>query len=764
MDTSSTALTLSGLSGTLHTQFTDWLDRRKPQEEEMLRCYQDNMRIPRDNDTTETGISRAQKSKVFIGSTRGKIRSARAKIKDALFGAGQMPFDTKPSNEKLKEYADTVEAILENQFEEGNFKKTLTTGVDAICVYGTGFIFGPFVKKKTHTTVQPQQDANGLQQLQEVAVEYDCPYYEHGRTMDCYPDPEAEDVREGIGIYWASRKTPEFIRGLKGKDGYSDKALDRALIEKVTSSTSEGSDRLADSRVNLYRYTKEGRIWFLRYFGLVKRKELDQWRKDNDQPAIDYPDGTEDDEKTKVECVVIQAGGQVVKAELNPYKDKKRPVRRCVYEDVEHEMWGVGIAKNNDPHQRVTNAAFRLFIEGKAYALLKMFSADRGAFEVTEDFKLFPGKRFQMKPNLTPDQRKDAIIWHDTADVTEGWESLIALSEQFSDDDTGITKYTQGDDAKHLNDTATGISMIMNASSLPIKEVLSNIDEMWIEEMIEDLLDWDMENLEPETVKVLLGDKHAQNWATVKQYGKTNFMEWFATGSQTFMAKEVLMHKLQGFLTIVLSSEIAASKVDVTELLQQVWDAGQIGKESPVLSEEDLQKQSQGQQGQEIMQHAQQAIDGVKQQAQEAIQQANQQAKAAQEEAAKAGMENQMKELAHQQADLETQKKMAKLEGDLAAEKMAAKHLQDIVELEREMFRMKELVTAHDTKVAHDTEKSSITESTQQQTKEKSQTADAGNAAIAEALKALAAPRKKTATIKGESGRTWTLEGSEMLQ
>lgn len=762
MDTSSTALTLSGLSGTLHTQFTDWLDRRKPQEEEMLRCYQDNMRIPRDNDTTETGISRAQKSKVFIGSTRGKIRSARAKIKDALFGAGQMPFDTKPSNEKLKEYADTVEAILENQFEEGNFKKTLTTGVDAICVYGTGFIFGPFVKKKTHTTVQPQQDANGLQQLQEVAVEYDCPYYEHGRTMDCYPDPEAEDVREGIGIYWASRKTPEFIKGLKGKDGYSDKALDRALIEKVTSSTSEGSDRLADSRVNLYRYTKEGRIWFVRYFGLVKRKELDQWREDNSQSRAEYPEGTE--ENDLIECVIITAGGQVVKAELNPYKEKKRPVRRCVYEDVEHEMWGVGIAKNNDPHQRVTNAAFRLFIEGKAYALLKTFSADRGSFEVTEDFKMFPGKRFQMKPNLTPEQRQTALIWHDTNDVTEGWESLIALSEQFSDDDTGITKYTQGDDAKHLNDTAAGISMIMNASSLPIKEVLSNIDEMWIEEMIEDLLDWDMENLEPETVKVLLGEKHAQNWAAVKQYGKTNFMKWFATGSQTFMAKEVLMHKLQGFLTIVLGSEIAASKVDVTELLQQVWDAGQIGKESPVLSEEDLQKQSQGQQGQEIMQHAQQAIDGVKQQAQEAIQQANQQTKAAEEQAAKAGMENQLKEIAHQQADLETQKKIAKLEGDLAAEQMAAKHLQDIVELEREMFRMKELVTAHDTKVAHDTEKSAITEKSAETTQTKEKSADAGNAAIAEALALLAKPKKKTATIKGESGRIWTLEGSETLQ
>jgi hypothetical protein len=234
-------------------------------------------------------------------------------------------------------------------------------------------------------------------------------------------------------------------------------------------------------------------------------------------------------------------------------------VRRCVYEDVEHEMWGVGIPENNDPHQRVTNAAFRLFIEGKSFALLPICSVDRSKFEVTEDFKLFPGKRYMFKPGLTADERKEAIIWHTIPDVTQGWENVIAMSEKFSDDDTAITKYTQGDDADHLNKTAHGISMIMNAASLPLKEVLDNVDEMWIEEMVESLIDWNLEHLEPETVRVLLGDQHAMIWAQIKEYGKTNFMEWFATGSQTFVAKEILMNKLQGFLQIVLSSEDRAA-------------------------------------------------------------------------------------------------------------------------------------------------------------------------------------------------------------
>lgn len=615
MESGSYPSALSGLSGTLHKQFGDWLERRKPQEEEMLRAYQDNMRIARDDDTKDVGTSKAQKSKIFIGSTRSKIRSARAKIKDALFSGGAFPFDTKPSNEKLKAFADTVEEILSYQLEEGEARKVLSTGVGTLALYGTGFIFGPFVKTKNYTTVEPSEAG-----LKEVSQEYDCPYYEHARTMDVYPDPEAEDVRQGNGIYWASRKQPEFIKSLKGQPGYSGEAIDRAVQEKVSSYTDQGSDRTDSARMNLYRYTREGRVWFVRYFGLVTKRELAQWKAE----AGNAGEASSDDDE-RVEAIVIMAGGQVIKAEENPYKEKKRPVRRCVYEDVEHEMWGVGVAKNNDPHQRVTNAAFRLFIEGKAYALLKMCSVDRSKFELTEDFKFFPGKRFLMKPNLTPEERKEAIIWHDTQDVTEGWESVIALSEKFSDDDTAITKYTEGNDGDHLNKTATGISMIMNASSLPLKEVLSNIDEMWIEDMVESLLDWNMDHLEPETVRMLLGEKQAEIWRQVKEYGKTNFMEWFATGSQTFMAKEVLMHKLQGFLQIVAANEHLSQYVDLRELLQQVWDAGQMSKESPVFDEETLKKN----QGAGPQAEAMKAIQDIEHKAGELIRKAQDEAKEA---------------------------------------------------------------------------------------------------------------------------------------
>lgn len=579
-----------GLSVTLQSRFESWLQARKPQEEKFTDAYQDALRIPRADDTNGTGASRAQKSRLFVGSTRGKIRSARAKIKDSLFGAGRMPFDTNPTNEQLKAYADTVEEIVTFQLKDMGFRGMLGGAVNSLCTYGTSVLFGPFEREKEHVTVGLVPDqASGVPVLGENRFTYRAPYFEHGPTMDVYPDPEAADAQSGLGVYWSSWKQPHEVKSWRGAPGYNAEAIDYALTQEARSSSAEGSDLTTDLRANVYRFNTDGRIRVLRYFGRVDAEALAAWNGE------ELPEGHENGDT--VEAVVIMAGGVVVKADKSPYKCGHRPAYRCVYEEAEHEFWGVGIAENNDPHQRVVNAAFRLYIEGKAFALLKTFSADASKFEVGEDFKFYPGKRFKMKSGLTPDERKTALIWHDMIDVTQGWEHVIAMSEKFSDDDTGVTKYTQGTDADHLNKTATGISMIMNASSLPMKEVIQNIDEMWIEQAIEALIDWNMQHLEPEAVAVLLGKEHAQRWAEIQQFGKTSFMDWKATGSSTFMTKEILMQKLQGFLQLALASPLTAQEVDVRELLEQVWEAGEVGRESPVLDEQTSQQRKAQAQG-----------------------------------------------------------------------------------------------------------------------------------------------------------------------
>lgn len=562
----------AALATLLEGRLMEWEKSRKPQELKMLECYQDVMRIPRDDDTTGTGAARAKKAKsLFIGSTRNKVRAARAKINDALFGSGKFPFDTEPTNEKLAPFADVVEKILTEQLERMKFKALVKNGVNTLATYGTGFIFGPFVRQETLTETDVDT-SSGSAQIVESKYQFDFPYFELGNTLDVYPDPEARDIAAGLGAFWVTMESPHTVAAWKSDKRY--KNVEAALLNPGDSRAETGSDLAAQLRGNAEYWFKNDRIKVARFFGKVPKRVMS---------APDEGDATSDKVNDEmVDAIVVMAGGVVVKVDESPYGDKN-PTHRCVYEAVEHEMWGVGVGENNAPHQKVTNAAFRLFMEGKGMALLGTASVDRSKFLPTEDFRKYPGKVYQFKPGLNADERKEALIHHIEPDITGGWIDVIRMSEQFSDDDTGITKYTQGDDAKNLNKTASGISMIMSASSLPIKEVIQNIDEMWIEPVVECLIDWNLKYLEPETVQKIHGDEDAQLWAQIKQFGKSSFMDWQATGTSSFMQKEVLTNKLRAFSEFALSNPMTAEKIDVTELLQQTWDVMEIGKESPIL-------------------------------------------------------------------------------------------------------------------------------------------------------------------------------------
>ena len=597
----------SALASLLEGRLVDWEQARKPQELKMLECYQDVMRIARDEDTKGTGTAKAKKSSsLFIGSTRNKVRSARAKINDALFGNGLMPFDTEPTNEELAEYADAVEEILTEQFDRMGLKSLLKTGVNTLATYGTGFMFGPFVRKECLYETTADNSA-GFTQLVEQKYEFDHPYFDLANTLDVYPDPEARDIESCLGVFWATMESPHTIAAWKNDKAY--KNIDQALIGPGDLGQEPGSETAGKLRGNVEFWHKNERIKVARYFGKIPKSMLVETADENStESSID-----EAKEGDMVDAIVIMAGGVVVKVDESPYSGKSAAMR-CLYEAIEHEMWGVGVAENNQPHQKVTNAAFRLFMEGKGMALLGTSSVDRSKFLPTEDFKKFPGKVYQMKPGLSSEERNSAIIHNVEPDVTGGWLDVIRISEQFSDDDTGITKYTQGDDASHLNKTATGISMIMSASSLPIKEVIQNIDELWIEQIVERTIEWDLKFLEVETVKRIHGDEIAQKWQEIKQFGKTSFMEWKATGVSSFMQKEVLTNKIRAFSEFALSNPATASLIDARELLQQTWDVMEIGRESPIIEDDKAgqlppQVQQQMQQMQEQIQQMSQALD-----------------------------------------------------------------------------------------------------------------------------------------------------------
>jgi len=107
---------------------------------------------------------------------------------------------------------------------------------------------------------------------------------------------------------------------------------------------------------------------------------------------------------------------------------------------------------------------------------------------------------------------------------------------------------------------------------------------------VECYIDWNLKYLTPETVQKIHGDEAAELWAKIKQFGKSSFMDWQATGTASFMQKEVLTNKIRAFSEFALGNPVTAQLIDAKELLRQTWDVMEIGKESPILEDKDGQE------------------------------------------------------------------------------------------------------------------------------------------------------------------------------
>ena len=262
----------SALALLLEKRLVEWEKSRQPQELKMLECYQDVMRIPREDDVKGTGAARTKKNTgLFIGSSRNKVRAARAKIVDALLGNGKMPFDTTPTNEELAPYADTVEDIVTEQLERMGFRGMLKTGVNTLATYGTGFIFGPFVRRETLTETKADNSA-GFTELKEEKYEFDAPYFELGNTLDVYPDSEARELERGLGAFWVTMESPHTVGAWKADKSYDN--IEAALNSPGSKGNETGSEVAAQLRGNVEYWYKNDRIKVARFFGKVPRSAM----------------------------------------------------------------------------------------------------------------------------------------------------------------------------------------------------------------------------------------------------------------------------------------------------------------------------------------------------------------------------------------------------------------------------------------------------------------------------------------------------------
>lgn len=514
------------------------------------------------------------RSRVFFRLTPQKIRAAHSKITEAL--GIDIPFRLVPLNNNpdmeydLNKIASEQSNIIKNQLREIKLRDKLDTEIIVLAIFGTAILKGIVKTKKIVEKV-----AENTKKVLGMNIEmWKIPFREYPRYIrsyeteyvndivpvsiwDYFVDENAESADKSIGEF--ERKyysVKEFQERFLGDSEYNQDAVKDAIvrasipIDDTRSRVTQGDNYVGQDEV------KDTKVSVLEFWGAVPYDLIKNYLPEEDKDNIDG--------SILTECAVIAAGCEtgannisslsILSVRLNP--TGKRAFKVCPFIKKPGSPRGIGIAELIRDSQKIMNSLHRLILDNKILSGNAMMFIDKEKLDTraTGDLRVAPGKSFYTKGNP-----RDVITPLVIPDVTGGLEVTLSRLERWADEESGVPKYMQGESASYLNKTATGMSMLMGQANSYLKPTIRNIDDYWIEPIIE---------------------AFSRNNEVDGKYPKNiNYpMKTVALGTDSLMSREIKFENITKFLTMAKEIGVMSFvlKDRATRIIADILDAKDI--------------------------------------------------------------------------------------------------------------------------------------------------------------------------------------------
>lgn len=385
--------------------------------------------------------------------------------------------------EEAKERAGRMERKIDDLFVEGGFTMALVEFVDDITTFPSAVLKGPVMERRKSL-------AWGKMGLEKVDQAVPC--YHRVSPWDFYPSPECAKVNEGY-IFERRRVTATEVRRLRNAPGYNNDEIAYALMYKQEHSTEtpvDDSERawLEEKDKDAAAGTEDERCELLEYWGDANGQWLLDWGLSPEQ----VPDPEED-----YQICAVMVNGRIIKAMLNPDPLGRRPYYVTSFEKRTGSIWGVAIPELMDDIQDFINSAMRNLQDNMAFAGGPQVIVDLDAIDDSQRATaatFYPRKIWLVNSHNRIGQTsgKPVEFYQPNMNARE----LIAVldkMQQLADDHTGIPAYAYGsDDVKGAGETMGGLSMLMNAASKGIRQVIANIGMDVLIPLVEGTFTWCM--------------------------------------------------------------------------------------------------------------------------------------------------------------------------------------------------------------------------------------------------------------------------------
>ena len=367
-------------------------------------------------------------------------------------------------------------------------------------------------------------------------LEVRVPRIEFVSCWDFYPDPGATSIEECEYVIHRHKLNKSQLRQLRNMPYFDEDAIRNCLQMGANYEEKSFESHLKDDARSDEDYQSNFEV--LEYWGIMDAEYARE-------VGIELSDDIDDLDEVQVNAWIC--GNSLLRAVVNPFTPYRLPYHAFPYERNPYNFFGIGVAENMDDSQQIMNGHARMAVDNLAMAGSLVFDVDESALVGGQSMEIYPGKIFRRQAGM-PGQAIHGLKFPNTAP-----ENMMMFDKfrQLADEQTGIPSYSHGQTGvQSMTRTASGMSMLLGASSLNIKTVVKNLDDFLLRPLGEAFFQWNMQFFE--------GGLDVNGDLEVK-----------ATGTNSLMQKEVRSQRLTTFLQTVQNPAVAPF-VKISKLISEL--------------------------------------------------------------------------------------------------------------------------------------------------------------------------------------------------
>lgn len=495
-------------------------------------------------------------SDIYLNIIGTKCRAAKAWLSDLYAGSGDKPFDVKPTpipeldpniqremietaiqaamqtglpqeniegllkkhedrikDEVMQEAESRMEGMstyIEDILTEGDYRREFESFLDDLMTYPYAVFKGPIYRKTRK--IQWIQDEQG--QFAPKITDQISRKFKRVSPFDFYQSPSMTNIGDSWHIEHLRFNYDELAK-MRTAKGYNAKNIIMVLSNHRNGGLREwafesGEREQLEGKSSIFNGDYD-LIDGLEWTGTIQGKQLVDWGIDREI----------DDLYSEYAVSITVIGGYAIKAVINPDPTGRPNYYKSCFRSVPGSFNGEALPEIIEDIQQACNATARSLMNNMAIGSQPQVGIDISqqapGSTVTS---IRPGKVWTYSSKSG--QTSPGVIFFSPEIKAQELLMVYERFERYADNISGIPAYAYGsDNAAGAGKTASGLSMLMNASSKTIKSIVRDVDIGVIEPLIANLYQSAM--LDPDVPSDIKGD------AQVKARGSDALMHKEAT-------------------------------------------------------------------------------------------------------------------------------------------------------------------------------------------------------------------------------------------